>query len=385
MPAALPKRILFASPWWHADIVNGVLRHAAARGWHVDLQTCLSGHLPRRWTGHGIITQFGSDRDQFLRLLEQTGCPAVSLNNNDPDIPIPRVSTDGKLAGRLAAEHLLERGFRSFAFYAHGLMGRSRRIRYEAFDAALRAAGHRAEAVLWDERAQEYDQSWLRRQQWLADRLADLPMPLGVFAFNDQGAVEVIEACMSAGIVIPDQVAVLGMLNMDIFRHSTTVGLSSITYDFDRMTGLACDLLGRMMEGEPGPPADQPILLPPTGIAVRQSTDTLAAHSPAVARAVRFMIDHQAEPISIDAIVAAAGGSRAALFNAFKADMSQPPGQVLARIRVERAKRLLTTTRHKVAAIAEACGFGNSVNLHRTFKQHTGQSPSDYRRAHAGG
>jgi LacI family transcriptional regulator len=241
MPA--PKRILFASPWWHADIVNGVLRHAAARGWHVDLQTCLSGVLPERWEGDGMVTQLSGNHEQLLRLIEQCGCPAVSLNNNFPDIPMPRVSTDGEAAGRLAAEHLLERGFRSFAFYAHGIMGSARRSRYTSFDRTLRTAGYRADPLLWEEEIGQYEASWFGRQQWLVEKLTALAKPLGVFAFNDQGAVEVIEACMSAGIAIPDQVAVLGMLNMDIFRHSTTVGLSSIAYDFDHMTGLACDVL----------------------------------------------------------------------------------------------------------------------------------------------
>jgi LacI family transcriptional regulator len=378
MPNSVPKRVLFASPWWHSDIVNGVLRHAASLGWHVDLQTVLSGQLPGRWAGDGIITQLGGDLEQTKRLLAETACPAVSLNNNFPEIDIPRVSTDGQAVGRMAAEHFMERGFQTFAFYsARESIAASQR--YGQFAKTLELAGHRAETLSWHDRRKTRDENWRDRQQWLVERLKSLDQPLAVFAFNDQAAVEVIEACLAESIAVPDQVAVLGVLDMDLFRHCTTVSLSSIQFDFDRITREACELLDRLMEGEPVP--TEPILHPPTGIAVRQSTDTLAAHAPVVARAVRFMLDHYAEPIGIDDILEAAGGSRAGLFNAFKKDRDQAPGEVLLDIRLDRAKRMLEQTDEKVYTVAEACGFGKPVNLHRAFNQSVGMSPNRYRKA----
>lgn len=377
MSNAPTRRVLFGSPWWHSDIVNGVLRHAARLGWHVDLQTLLSGRLPDEWDGDGIITQLGSDLDEQRAFLDRTRCPAVSLNANFPQIDIPRVSTNSAAAGRLAAEHLLERGFQHFAFYAYDLSSRTF-ARHAAYKQALQHAGYEPYTIAWADEQQHYDSTWPQRIAWLRQRLADLPQPLAVYAFNDQAAVEVIEACLAESIPVPERVAVLGTLNMDLFRHSTTIGLSSIDFDFDDMTRRACQLLHDMMQGSP--PPDDPILVPPVRVVVRQSTDIVAAHTPLVARAIRFMLDHYHQPIGIDDIRQAVGGSRARLFNAFKNDMNRTPGDVLTRIRLDHAKRLLTDTDDKVYAIAAACGFGKPLNLHRAFKQQTGQSPNAYRK-----
>lgn len=377
--AAPLKRILFASPWWHAGIVNGVLRHAAKRGWHVDLQTCLSGVLPERWEGDGVVTQMGRHDAGLLRILQSCPCPCVSLNNNYPQNQIPRVSTNSAMAGTLAADHLLERGFRSFAFFAGRALPTQGMNRCIAFEKRLKEHGFTAERIIANipsSRQQAYSEQAF---DWLRERLLALPRPLGVFAFNDQDAVAVIEACMVEGVSIPHEVAVLGVLNMEIFRQSTTIELSSIDFDFDAMTGKACEVLAGMMEGEPAPP--EPIFFPPTGVITRESTDTLAAHKPRVAKAIRFMLESYDRDISMDDVLTAVGGSRAGLFKAFKQDMGQSPGEVLARIRVDKAKRMLEDTDERIYAVSEACGFGEPINLHRVFKQHTGMSPNAYRKA----
>jgi len=386
MAQNLPKRVLFASPWWHEQVVNGTVRHAAAHGWHLDLRTCLGGRLPEAWDGDGVITQFGVDLDHLQRLIADSGCPAVSYNTNHPELDIPRVSMDSAAAGRLAAEHLLERGFRSFAFFSNGMSRATGQARRASFTQTLEQAGHAVTPLLWHEQhdrqaKQETDHrdTWAARQAWLRDELARLDKPVAVCCINDEAATEVIEACLAQSIAVPGQVAVLGMLDMALFRHSTGVALSSVVMDFDAITRAGCDLLDRMMRGEPAP--DGPTLFAPLGVAARQSTDTYAAHSPAVSRAVAFMLEHFAEPIGTDEITQAAGVSRATLFNAFNADGGQTPGTVLLRIRLEKAKRLLIHTDAKVYDVADQCGFGVPVNLHRAFKQHLGMSPNQYRKA----
>lgn len=372
------RRILFASPWWHSDLVDAVAHHSAKHGWRIDLDTCISGRLPDRWDGDGYITQLSYEPKHQRRFMANTRCPGVSLNPNFPEIDIPVVSADLAIAGRLAAEHLIDRGFRSFAFYSRELSPAGR-PRYEAFAKRLAKDGYSVDPLSWsDERGDRPDEP-AERQAWLRQRLAALDKPSGLFAFNDQQAAEVIDACLDQSIAVPDEVAVLGLLDMGVFRHSTSVALSSIALDSDETARIACDLLARLMDGE-APPAE-PILLPPIGLVVRESTDTLAAHAPVVARAVRYMFDHYAEPITIDELLEAVGGSRGGLFKAFRNDMDRTPFEALMHIRVDKAKRLLAVSDDKVYAIADACGFNKPANLHRAFQRHVGQSPNDYRRS----
>lgn len=48
--------------------------------------------------------------------------------------------------------------------------------------------------------------------------------------------------------------------------------------------------------------------------------------------------------------------------------------------RVEEAKRLLRQSQHKVLAVAFDSGFNSKSNFNKLFKQHTGLTPSDYRK-----
>jgi len=134
-----------------------------------------------------------------------------------------------------------------------------------------------------------------------------------------------------------------------------------------------------MMAGETV--SSEPTLLAPTGIAVRESSDTYAAHSPEVARMVRFMMDHCEKDIRIADLVELFGGSRVMLFDAFKSEVGQTPAALLNRVRVDKARQMLQTTDDKVYEVAAACGFGEPVNMHRAFQKHVGQTPNAYRKA----
>lgn len=49
--------------------------------------------------------------------------------------------------------------------------------------------------------------------------------------------------------------------------------------------------------------------------------------------------------------------------------------------RVERAKRLLSSTNLTVKEIAERCGYSNEYNFMRQFKSRTGRTPTEYRKS----
>ncbi|MBI1337001.1 MAG: helix-turn-helix domain-containing protein [Phycisphaera sp.] len=375
------KRVLFAAPWWHEDLMQGIARHAAAHGWHLNLDPALSGRLPEKWNGDGILTNLGSVVTELERLIQRAGCPAVSLSLNHPHIPIPRVGIDNKIAGQLAADHFLERGFTSFAMYGRSDQHAGNQ-RYKAYAEKLATFGHTVTRMPDAHTDLDDLNEWTTRHQLLCELLRQLHKPVAVFAVDDASAVEVIEACQTIGLKIPDDVGVLGMLDMPLFRHSTTIPLSSVTVDFDTQTRIACDLLDSMMDGQPHPPPDKPILIPPTGIATRASTDTIAAQTPGVARAIRYMLDHYPKPIGLPDLVRASGMSQSRLYAAFHKDTSQSPVAVLTRIRLDKAKRVLVNSDKAIDNVATDCGFKDRINLYRQFKQHLGLSPGQYRQHH---
>jgi two-component system response regulator YesN len=54
--------------------------------------------------------------------------------------------------------------------------------------------------------------------------------------------------------------------------------------------------------------------------------------------------------------------------------------EYLSEVRLKKACVLLTDTNKNVSEIAEAAGFGNKLNLIRTFKKQLGMTPTDYRK-----
>jgi AraC family transcriptional regulator len=65
---------------------------------------------------------------------------------------------------------------------------------------------------------------------------------------------------------------------------------------------------------------------------------------------------------------------------AFKRSLGLPPMAYVATRRVERAKRMMTTTREQLTEIALACGFADQSHLNRSFRRVVGMSPGLWRR-----
>jgi LacI family transcriptional regulator len=131
------------------------------------------------------------------------------------------------------------------------------------------------------------------------------------------------------------------------------------------------------MNGEK--PPKQPLRIPAAGLFTRKSSDLLAVNHKGVANSLRFIWEHCHEPISVKDLIGVAAMSRRGLHKAFLESLGRTPGQELQRIRIERAKRLLAESRHKMEVLAGMCGFQSANTFSISFKQATGMSPKQYR------
>jgi LacI family transcriptional regulator len=354
----------------------GVSHCAAAAGWHLDVQKSLENDPFGEWHGDGVIAWPTEAREDLSDLIVRSPCPVVVMNLNVPSIHTHRFDFDSHALGRLAAAHFVDRAFTYSAWYSPGA-SKAEQIRCQSFGDAVIEAGLDFVDLTWILRIGKRKDTWDNRESFLRRELAKLRKPVAVFCRDDSAAVEVIEACREMDLAIPDEVAVLGCGDMPLFRESTTIPLSSIQVDFDRLAREACELLGRLMDGAEIPRETH--LLPPGDIVARRSTDTIAAQSTEVAGAIRFMFDHLAEPIGVADISRASGISTTGLYVKFRKEHKQSPAQLLARIRLDKAKEMLRQTRESVSVISERCGFGNPVNLHRRFRLDLKTTPRRYR------
>jgi LacI family transcriptional regulator len=366
------RDILLALGWYYPEIHRGVARFARDHLWHVTFD--FDDPIPSRWRGDGILTLIGAQAGLWRRLRGKK-VPIVDLAESRPEIPLPRVTMDNAAIARLAAEYFLDRGFRQFAFVHRWEMGVSRRRR-DHFCAAIAQRGYPCRVLSWQQARGSSPDTREQRTRWLAGNLQNIPKPLAVFA-RDNEAVEVLEACFSAGLDVPDQVAVLGVDNTETVCDCLRVPLSSIDNNLEQVGYEGAALLHRLMQGKK--PPSSPIYIPPIGIVERRSTNTLATEHPGVAVALRFIRENAEQQIGMVDIVKHVAMSRSGLEKAFREHYVRAPIEQLRHTRLELAKRMLRETDEKMAVVARKSGFQTPQQLCRVFRQQLGVTPKKYR------
>ncbi|MCL4394221.1 MAG: AraC family transcriptional regulator [Chloroflexi bacterium] len=94
----------------------------------------------------------------------------------------------------------------------------------------------------------------------------------------------------------------------------------------------------------------------------------------------RELIDARLEDsIDLDAMARAAGFSRFHFLRAFRKRFHQTPHQYLTRMRIERAKELLSNTEYPITEICFSVGFESLGSFSALFHKVVGWSPSVYR------
>jgi LacI family transcriptional regulator len=142
----------------------------------------------------------------------------------------------------------------------------------------------------------------------------------------------------------------------------------------------AARLLARLMDGET--PPSEPVMIEPWGVVTRQSTDTLGCKDPVVDQAIRYIEINYAKPIGVSDVIAAVSVSRRSLERRFRDLLNRSPREEINRVRVERARALLSETELTLAEIAERCGYTYLSHLSSAFKSETGLTPSAFRKQH---
>ncbi|MDJ0762775.1 MAG: AraC family transcriptional regulator [Myxococcota bacterium] len=98
---------------------------------------------------------------------------------------------------------------------------------------------------------------------------------------------------------------------------------------------------------------------------------------------LQYLKDNYFENLPLPMIARKTGFSVPAFTRVFKQATGTSYLSYLRSIRVEQAKKLLTSTPDTIEQIAQACGFHSQHHLIRSFKKVAGQTPGAYRDAHA--
>lgn len=382
----MPKVALLVetSRGYGRNLLRGVMRYARLHGpwgFYVTPGDFVQA-LPRMraWGGTGIIARI--ETPAVARAILASGLPTIALGLSDEqlrsDSPLSRLSevvSDSHAAGRMAAEHLLERGLRHHAYV--GAPGRVWSARRQAgFCERIRESGF--EPKVYTPGRSRRDANWEREQPAIVHWLASLPGPVGVMACDDDRGREVLAACRDAGLRVPEEVAVVGVDNDELLCELADPPLSSVALNAEAGGYRAAALLDRLMRGESIEPTR--LLVEPLHVVARRSTDIVALDDPEVAAALHFIQDHATEPIGVADVVKDVMISRRALELRFRKVVGRTLHAEIRRVRLERASRLLLETDLPITRVAVAAGFGRTSYLAQAFRQAFGATPARYRR-----
>ncbi|MCA9234638.1 MAG: DNA-binding transcriptional regulator [Planctomycetales bacterium] len=338
--------------------------------------------LMKQWGGDGIIARL--ETEAVAREVCAANVPTIILDvsQNIPlDIPdlqrFSEVVSDSNEAGRMAAEHLIDRGHTQFAYV--GEYGRLwSRNREMGFRSALQKHGF--DAHVYEPPTDGDLRSWEREQAVLIQWLADLPKPIGMMACNDDRGRQVLDACRRAGVKVPLEAALVGVDNDELLCELAMPPLSSVALNSDAGGYRAAALLDDLMSGRRRKP--QRVTVEPIGVVERRSTQATAQYDPDVAEAILFIHDHAGQNIGVDDVVKHVKMSRRTLEIRFRDVVGRSPYHELQRVRVERARRLLMETDLPIPRVAAAAGFSSNAYLSQVFQKWVGKTPSRFRREH---
>jgi LacI family transcriptional regulator len=359
-------------------IVEGIGRYATENGpWSIQYEYRALDSLPpiwlEKWRGDGIITR--TIYAKQTKLIQATQVPYVEVLG-DPEFAMAQVWTDYYIDGQKAVEHFLDHGLRHFAYFTYGKAwgieehreALCKNLKERGYDCHIyRAPNFKRNLPVWDDRQLPGVMKWLRA----------LPRPIGVITFSDLHAVRLLDICRQLHIAVPEEMAILGRGNDPVICETVRPTLSSMDLDARRFGYEAARLLDWKMTGKPVP---DKIVVPPSHVAVRQSTDHMAIPDADVIQAMQFIRDTSCKGIKVAHVAEVVGVSRRGLERRFQRYLGTTPKEVILRIRLECAKNLLGQTDNAIEKIAHRCGFASLAYFSRAFRREVGMTANAYRK-----
>ncbi len=187
-----------------------------------------------RFDGDGIIADF--DDPAVARRCAIVHCRWSLWDRHSRtrrNIPGFTLYRNGQQQARLARVHASDwRGLEHFALYSlpQAQENRWAQQRELAFAHLRNADGHSAEQIQSEiyRGLSTSAPSWNQATEQLTAWLRELPKPVGIIAVTDARARHLLQACLIAGIPVPEEVAIIGIDNDPLTRTLTRIPLSSV-------------------------------------------------------------------------------------------------------------------------------------------------------------
>jgi LacI family transcriptional regulator len=324
----------------------------------------------------GVLTQNLSPAQ--IIALPNTSSPCVCLGTEGP-LAAQNIAVrhDYAAMGRLAAEHLVARGHRDLVVLHH-----AQELAAHHMAVGFAQAVRRLDARLHDWPVQferSYLWRWEKAYPDLDVRLAALPKPCGLLVWNSHVGAQVLDALTHTNKRAPEDVALVAIDSFELAHRLAPMPLSTIQPDYYELGWRGMAILHRLLRGEQLEAISPPLVVP-REVITRRSSDSFCVDDPAVSLSMKHIhINAHRADLQLDTVAHAVGISRGGLDRKFRARLGRTMHEELVRVRVDRARALLSTTDLSVAGIAYACGYEDPQRLYENFRKLMGCTPAVWR------
>lgn len=237
-----------ANPFF-TDVARGVEEVASPAGLAVFL--CNSDDQPDKEAAHlvvlaeqrvqGVLITPTAELSTHVEAMRARGIPVVLLDRRAADDDQCAVAVDDVLGGRLAAEHVLERGHRRIAFVGGSSGLPQVHERYTGVASAVLETTGLAEALT----VFSPDKLTVATGREAGAQIVGMPQsrrPTAVICANDLLALGMLQEMVGRGMRVPDDVAIVGYDDID-FAAAAAVPLSSVRKPRQELGRRAAELL----------------------------------------------------------------------------------------------------------------------------------------------
>lgn len=373
------------------EMLQGVLQYAQEHGpWRIYQQEnrrwMYELHDLKQWGCTGVIAA-DHHSVEAAGQIAALGVPVIVLLQPHPmrqrAYPLfryPCVVWNSTAVGRMAAEYFLERHYSQFAFVGH-IYDETywSKEREKSFRSTLRKAGYRT-CHVYAPCSEKEQRDWVAERPRMEAWLKALPKPLALFAPNDRRGKQVLDACLDAGVSVPEEVAVLGVDNDEWICEASVPTLSSIQCDPRPAGYRIAEHLDRLMRGERLRKTGY--LVEPIRVVTRQSTEWVAIADQKMACALRFIRVHASNAgLRVGDVARSVGLSRRATEIRFRSATGRTIHEEIEHVRLERLRALLAESDLPIGEIAKQCGFDCQTHLGRLFRERFGLTMGQFRAA----
>ena len=333
----------------------------------------------------GVIARVANER--IASDLKKTKLSVVDVYSDTIRPMFGSVDGDQPGIGRLAAEYLLSRRYKNFAFCGYDGIGYSD-VRCRSFVEAVEKNGHGCEVFHASKYAVgEFNGTIMRREVVGLDSdtaalscwLKSLPEQTAVFCCHDVRAWQVVAVCRTENIPVPRRLAVLGVDNDELICSFTTPKISSIDNSGFQIGKESVRILSRMLASSKVRKNPPHVVIGARGVCERDSTPICSADAEWVADVMAYISRNVEKCVRVDEVAAFAKRSVVAVERGIKYVTGNTIQHHILWTRIETAKKLLLFSQKPIAEVSRLSGFASPQYFSRFFKNRIGITAEEFR------